>query len=138
MLNTEHFHRCIATLDASFAMLRHAPKGSVEYEVYRNATVKGFELVLETGGKLLRRCLKEFFPVPSEVDNLYFKDVLRHAAKHGLLDTDAVARWFCYRDSRNMTAHDYGEALAEEALAQVAAFLSDAKALAASLEKRHA
>ncbi|XUR86023.1 hypothetical protein WCP94_002663 [Bilophila wadsworthia] len=47
---------------------------------------------------------------------LYFKDVLRHTAKHGLLTSDEVRRCFFYRDNRNITAHDYGKALAEEAL----------------------
>ena len=57
MLQTAHFKRCIQTLDASFALLKRATPGSVEYEVYRNATIKGFELVLETGGKLLGKYL---------------------------------------------------------------------------------
>lgn len=39
MLQTAHFKRCIQTLDASFALLKRATPGSVEYEVYRNATI---------------------------------------------------------------------------------------------------
>ena len=88
----------------------------MEYDVYRNAVIKGFELVLETGGKLLGKYLKQFFSSPAEVDRLYFKDVLRHTAKHGLLTPDEVRRCFFYRDNRNLTAHDYGETPAEEAL----------------------
>ena len=133
MLQTEHFNRGVQTLDASFALLKRATPGSVEYEVYRNATIKGFELVLETGGKLIGKYLKSFFASPGEVDRLYFKDVLRHAAKHGLLTPDEVRRWFSYRDNRNLTAHDYGEALAEEALKQVEGFIADARALAERL-----
>lgn len=66
----------------------------MEYDVYRNAVIKGFELVLETGGKLLGKYLKQFFSSPAEVDRLYFKDVLRHTAKHGLLTPDEVRRCF--------------------------------------------
>ena len=84
----------------SFALLKQAEAGSVEYEVYRNATIKGFELVLETGGKLLGKYLKQFFISPAEVDRLYFKDVLRNAAKHGLLTPDEASRWFTYRDNK--------------------------------------
>lgn len=115
-------------------MLKHAQAGSVEYGVYRNATIKGFELVLKTAGKLLRKHLKEIFPRPKEVITLYFKDVLRHATKHGLLEPEAATRWFTFRDSRNLTAHDYGEALADEALTQVQSLIDDAFALALSLE----
>ena len=116
--------------------MKRAKPGSVEYEVYRNATIKGFELVLETGGKLIGKYLRQFFASPGEVDRLYFKDVLRHAAKHGLLTPDEVRRWFSYRDNRNLTAHDYGEALAEEALKQVEGFIADARALAGRLAER--
>ena len=97
-------------------LLKQATPDSVEYDVYRNAVIKGFELVLETGGKLLGKYLKQFFSSPAEVDRLYFKDVLRHTAKHGLLTPDEVRRCFFYRDNRNLTAHDYGETPAEEAL----------------------
>lgn len=136
MLQTKHFKRCIQTLDASFSLLKRTEAGSVEYEVYRNATIKGFELVLETGGKLLGKYLKQFFISPAEVDRLYFKDVLRHAAKHGLITPDEASRWFAYRDNRNLTAHDYGEALAEEALKQVENFIEDARVLAQRLDER--
>lgn len=137
MLQTRHFIRCIQTLEASFALLQQSTPGSVEYDVYRNATVKGFELVLEIGGKLLAKQLKEIFTSPSDVDRLYFKDILRHAAKHQILTTDEVMRWFSYRDNRNLTAHDYGEKIAESALLQIVAFIQDAKMLATRLDEKN-
>lgn len=136
MLQTRHFTRCIQTLEASFALLQQSIPGSIDYEVYRNATIKGFELVLETGGKLLAKQLKEIFTSPTEVDRLYFKDVLRYAAKHQLLTPDEVTRWFAYKDDRNLTAHDYGEKIAESALKQIASFIHDAKSLAERIEVR--
>ena len=42
----------------------------MEYAVYRNATIKGSELALETGGKLLGKYLKSVFASPAEVDLL--------------------------------------------------------------------
>lgn len=135
-LNTEHFARCIETLENSLAFLRKSPEGSVEYEVYRNAVVKGFELTLETAGKLLRRVLKSYEGSPRGVDELAYKDVMRHAGKHGLLDAAAVKRWFTYRDNRNNTAHDYGKGFAEETLALLPDFVHDARALEARLRER--
>ena len=57
-LNTDHPLRCIHTLESSLALLKTAKPDSIDYEVFRNAEVKGFELVLETSGKLLRKALK--------------------------------------------------------------------------------
>lgn len=53
MLQTEHFNRCIQTLDASFALLKRAKPGSVEYEVYRNATSRALSLSSKRGANSL-------------------------------------------------------------------------------------
>lgn len=107
-LNTDHLLRCIQTLESSLALLNKAESGSIDYEVFRNAVVKGLELVLETSGKLLRKALKAYGGSPKAIDDLFYKDVLRHAGKHGLLSAAEIERWFAYRDNRNNTAHDYG------------------------------
>ncbi len=107
------------------------------YEIYRAACVKEFELVLEQGGKLLRKRLAAYFAGNRHVDRLTFKDLFRHAAKYGLLDTDAVERWIGYRDSRNATAHDYGKDFAEATLELLPAFIADAKVLADVIGAAH-
>jgi hypothetical protein len=135
MLNTDHLERCLLTLEASLDRLRHCEPGSLDYDIYRNAAVKGFELSLETSGKLLRKALKEFFATPREVDRLSFKDIFRYGAKHGFLSDREVERWFRYRD--NSTAHDYGEAFAEETLVLMSAFVDDARHLRETLNERN-
>ena len=55
-------------------------------------------------------------------------------AKHGLIDSDAVERWFDYRDHRNDTAHNYGKDFAEAILKLLPAFIVDAKVLADIIE----
>lgn len=128
-LNKEHLLRCIQSLEQAFLFLEKAAPDSIEYEIYRNATVKGFELSLETAGKLLRKTLKEYFAVPLEVDQLTYKDVLRHATKHGILTDVEVKRWFRYRENRNNTAHDYGIGFARETLLLLPDFIRDIKQL---------
>ncbi|QWV93850.1 nucleotidyltransferase substrate binding protein [Geomonas oryzisoli] len=135
-LNTDHFARCIRTLESSLTLLAASDPDSIDYEIYRNAVVKGFELTLETGGKLLRKALKAYTGSPREVDSLTYKDVLRHASKHGLLDAHAVERWFRYRDNRNSTARDYGVGFAEDTLKLLPGFIVDARALEATLLER--
>lgn len=134
-LNTDSFAHCTQTLEASLARLQGAQVGSVDYEVFRNAVVKGFELTLEMAGKLLRKALKAYVATPRLADELTFKDVFRHAARHSLLDAAAVSRWFDYRDNRNSTAHDYGAGFAEETLTLLPGFLTDARTLEATLRE---
>ena len=47
-----------------------------------------------------------------------------------------VERWFGYRDNRNQTAHEYGEAFAEHTLSLLPAFLDDVARLAEALEQK--
>ncbi|MFA7405606.1 MAG: nucleotidyltransferase substrate binding protein [Pelobacteraceae bacterium] len=135
-LNTDHYSRCITTLETTLVRLNASDPEDIDYEIFRNAVVKGFELTLETAGKLLRKALKAYTGRPREVDALTYKDVLRHAAKHDLMTPEAVERWFSYRDNRNNTAHDYGVGFAEETLELLPRFIGDARALEVVLRER--
>lgn len=134
-LNTDHLLNCIKILESSLDHLRSAPSDGVEYEVFRNAAIKGFELALETSGKLLRKSLKLYMSNPRAVDRLTYKDILRHALKHDMLSEEEIERWFEYRDNRNNTAQDYGKEFAEETLELLPKFLKDARALQQRLDK---
>ena len=105
-LNTAYYARCFITLDKAFAALSVQAPDSVEYDIYRAACVKEFEIILEQSSKLL---------------NI--------AAKHSLIGLDEAERWMKYRDNRNDTAHDYGEDFANETLALLPTFLVDAARL---------
>ncbi|WP_040335641.1 nucleotidyltransferase substrate binding protein [Candidatus Magnetobacterium casense] len=133
-INTKHLNRCIETLESSLHFLRQSEVGSIEYEVFRNATVKGFELTLEISGKLLRKALKPFFATSATVDTLVFKDIFRYGARHGLLSTDEVQRWLGYRDNRNDTANDYGAGFAEKTLSLLPDLIADARRLMHKLD----
>lgn len=104
------------------------------YDIFRAACVKEFELVLEQSGKLLRKRLAAYFSTNLQADRLVFKDLFRHAARHGLMASDAVERWIGYRDHRDSTAHDYGEEFAETTLALLPRFIDDTKLLATMIE----
>lgn len=101
----------------------------IEYDVYRNSLVKGFELTLGQSGKLLKKKLVPYFASKSSIDALSFKDIFRNANKYLLLDENAVNRWFKYRDNRNNIAHDYGKRFAEETLSLIEDFIKDVENL---------
>ena len=106
-LNTEYLERCILTLESA--------------------------LILEQSGKLLRKKISAWTPSNRAAAELTFKAVFRTAAQHGLLEADECERWLEYRDSRNDTAHQYGEGFAEAAVRQLPQFVLDAKSLARRL-----
>ena len=128
-INTDYLGRCIETLESAFNLLQQREPKEIDYDIYRSAGVKEFEIIAEQCGSLLKKRLRDYFASNREADKLYFKDIFRHAAKHGLITGDECERWLQYRDYRNDAAHRYGEDYAEEVLIVLPAFIEDAKAL---------
>lgn len=138
-LNTEYYLRCIKTLQNAYDLLQKENPESIQYEIYRSASIKEFEIILEQSGKLLRKILNPYFHSSREVDRLFFKDLFRQAVLRSLISDEVCQRWFKYRDNRNNTAHDYGVNFAEETLVLIPSFISDALHLANLIkEQNHA
>lgn len=133
-IDTTFLNRCLTTLERALQEFGKTPRDAVTYDIYRAACVKEFELVLEQSGKLLRKKVAPWFASNREADRLTFKDLFRHAARHGLIEPGAAERWLRYRDNRNETAHDYGEGFAEATLELLPRFVVDARALAEVIE----
>lgn len=124
-INTSYLKKCNLALQKAHTELQKCQEEDFIYEMYRSATIKEFEIVLEQSGKLLKKVLQPYFHTNKEVDKLHFKDIFRQAGHHSLLNVDEVQRWLEYRDNRNQTTHDYGEALANETLVLIDSFISD-------------
>ena len=133
-IDTAFLRRCLDALERALEGLRRHGSDDVLHEVFRAACVKEFELVLEQSGKLLKKRLRPWFASNRQADRLAFRDVFRHAAKHGLIDAETCERWLRYRDNRNDTALDYGAGFAEATLKLLPDFLTDARALADVIE----
>ena len=80
-IDTTFLRRCIASLERA---------------------VEGIEG--QESGKLLRKRLAPWFASNRQADRLHFKDLFRHAARHGLIPPGAVERWLRYRDNRPLFA----------------------------------
>jgi nucleotidyltransferase substrate binding protein (TIGR01987 family) len=123
-------------LDNAHSLLKAESPDTIEYDMYRSACIKEFEIILEQSGKLLRKLLKPYFHSSKEVDKLYFKDLFRHAVLHSLITDETCERWLEYRDNRNNTAHDYGVNFAEDTLVLLPAFIADAMAFAEVIKQQ--
>ena len=134
-IDTAYVERCISTLEKALTLLQQSKPDEIDYDLYRSACVKEFEIILEQSGKLLRKVLKPYFHSSKAVDQLVFKDVFRNAVLHNLLTFEESERWMQYRDNRNSTAHDYGVNFAEETILLLPQFIVDATELLASVKR---
>ena len=133
-IDTTYLSRCIVALEEASLRMKRYTEEDIEYDIYRSAIIKEFEIVLEQSGKLLKKVIKPYFSSSKAVDRLYFKDLFREAGLHGLLELEEVERWLHYRDNRNSTSHDYGEALANATMPIIPQFIEDAKKIVKVIE----
>lgn len=134
-IDTTYLQRCILALEKAYSNIEKYSEEEIEFEIYRSAVIKEFEIILEQSGKLLKKTLKPYFHSPKAVDRLFFKDIFRESGRCGLLEVDEVDRWLKYRDNRNSTSHDYGEDLANKTLTLMEQFIIDAKKLVEVIDR---
>jgi len=134
-IDTTYYERCIATLEKAQSLLQKTNPENIDYDMYRSACIKEFEIILEQSGELLRKVLKPYFHSSKAVDELVFKDVFRQAVLRNIIIDEDCERWLQYRDNRNNTAHDYGVNFAEETLVLLPQFIKDASVLAIAIKQ---
>ena len=80
-IDTAYYKRCISALTSAHSLLQKANPENIDYDMYRSACIKEFEIILEQSGKLLRKVLKPYFHSSKAVDDLYFKDMFSPCSK---------------------------------------------------------
>ncbi|MDX2196909.1 MAG: nucleotidyltransferase substrate binding protein [Cytophagales bacterium] len=92
-IDITHYEKYITTLGKAYALLVKSNIESIDYDIYRAACIKEFEIILEQTGKLLRKVLRPYYHSSQEVDKLYFKDIFRAAVMRSIITTDECERW---------------------------------------------
>lgn len=134
-INTDHLQNTLRALETAYSMYQRAveEREPTMQEVLRMAIIEGFELAQEISFRLIRRRLRDFGYGIRRIEATPVRELLRLAAQHSLLAIPEVERWFTYRDNRNSTAHDYGDAFVQQTLTLLPDFIRDAYALAERL-----
>ncbi len=134
--DTTFFKEYLDRLEVYWQLLDRDREDETARRLGREICIERFEVALEQSGKLLRKTLRPWFASNRAADRLTFRDVFRHAAKHGLIDIEAAERWLSYRDSLNGTGEPDGADPAVVAVVErLPAFVADARALAALIEQ---
>lgn len=113
----EEQYKNYLTLDEKDYLTRIDKEGIAESVIQR------FETCYDTLWKVLKRYLSDELGIP-ELPNSP-KPLFRIAAENNLFTGD-VSQWIIYADARTSTSHDYSGEKAEEALALMDDFISDA------------
>ena len=57
-IETTYLKRCVSTLEIAYGLLVTVKPEQIEFDMYRSACIKEFEIILEQSGKLLKKVLK--------------------------------------------------------------------------------
>ena len=102
----------------------------------RDGLIQRFEFTYELSHKMLKRFLEFTSPSPANIDELAFQDLIRTGNEQGLLLSDWT-HWKKYREMRSRTSHTYDESVALQVVAEIPAFLQEARFLNAQLHARN-
>jgi nucleotidyltransferase substrate binding protein (TIGR01987 family) len=122
--------KALQSLNVAIVRSKAAPS---DKEV-RDAVIQRFEYTFELSYKFLKRVVEAEAAVPSEVDKLSYKDLLREAGEKGLI-TDFQA-WVVFRDQRNITSHTYSDDKAQSVWQTAIQFYPVAQELLQRLKAR--
>ena len=121
-------------IDSLSKAIRRSDKDKADEEL-RDAVIQRFEYTFELCWKMLKRRVEMDSVVPSEVDAMSYKALMRESAERGLILD--VVKWLIYREQRNITSHTYDSAKAQSVYETAVQFAPDAQALLQELEKRN-
>jgi nucleotidyltransferase substrate binding protein (TIGR01987 family) len=130
-LDIPALERAIARLEEAVA----AYQSDISQSLVRDGLVQHFEFTYEISHKLLRRYLSANAASPDLLSSINFADVIRIGNENGLLLGD-WPRWKSFRDMRARASHSYDEAIALEVVAEIPAFLDEARYLRDRLHER--
>ena len=137
-LDLSALRQAVGSLDSALttadpAVLSHRPPA--ERALMKAGVIQNFEFTYELCWKFMRRWIGANIE-PAIAEGVPRRELFRLAGQNGLIMD--VERWMEYHEARNLTAHTYNTARAEEVLAVVRKFSEDARRLLAALESRNA
>jgi nucleotidyltransferase substrate binding protein (TIGR01987 family) len=101
----------------------------------RDGLVQRFEFTYELTHKTLKRFMALTGANPEDIAQMAFSDLIRTGNAQGLLSKD-WADWKGFREMRGSTSHAYDERIALKVVAEIPAFLSEAKFFLQQLQSR--
>ena len=102
----------------------------------RAGAIQAFEFTYELSVGMIKRHLEQVSANPAEIEELFFRDLIRRAWQQGLLRSE-LDSWLRYRTNRGTTSHTYNDERAERVFQGILEFLEEARHLLKELHARN-
>lgn len=137
-LDLSSLERAIASLNNSLQVMNAETTALLDnsvQDVIQAGVIQNFEFTYELSHKMLKRYLEMASANPTSIEDIDFPELIRTGAEQGLLQTSWDI-WKGYRKARGATSHTYNEEKAQEVLAVIPQFLTEARYLLKQLHNR--
>jgi nucleotidyltransferase substrate binding protein (TIGR01987 family) len=84
---------------------------------------------------MLKRKIEVDSSEPGLIDRMSYRELIREGAERGFVSNPA--KWFVYREDRNLTSHTYDEKIAKRVYKRALDFIKDAENLLEKLKERN-
>ena len=102
----------------------------------RAGAIQAFEFTYELSVGMIKRHLEQVSANPAEIEELFFRGLIRRAWQQGLLRSE-LDSWLRYRTNRGPTSHTYNDKRAERVFQGIPEFLEEARHLLKELHARN-
>ena len=137
-LDLSSFEKAISSLQKSLQVMNAETTALLDdsvQDVIQAGVVQNFEFTYELSHKMLKRYLEMAAANPASIEEMDFPELIRTGTEQGLLQNSWDV-WKGYRKARGTTSHTYNAEKAQEVLAVVPKFLTEARYLLGQLQHR--
>ena len=133
-INFDSYEKAIVSLEKALNLYNNNKNDELA-DMMQDSVIKRFEYTYEMSLKSIRRYLKTLDDYnPEEAKNISFQNFIRIAIDKGLVKSN-VATWKDYRESRNITSHNYDAGKAGLIIKTAELFSDEARYILTALER---
>ena len=126
--NLANYNKALLSLESNIVKIKQLSEDVEDFDIYRDSTIQRFEYSVELSKKLMGNYIEQ---IDKRVHGQ--KLILKKAYEFELIDNDI---WFEMIDDRNITSHEYSEALAKELLYKIYEYAIELRDFYNIMEKR--
>lgn len=112
----DFYLECIQTFELAFEQLTRAGESSLEFDMFRDASLQEFDTIMEHTGKILRKMLLQFVHSRAVLKSLPYKDIYRKSGQYGLIGVEQIEQWLLFHENRCTPGTEVGERFVQETL----------------------
>jgi nucleotidyltransferase substrate binding protein (TIGR01987 family) len=126
--NLSNYNRALLSLESNIKKIKKMKEDMEDFDIYRDSTIQRFEYSIELAKKLMANYIET---IDRRVHGQ--RIIIKKAYEFELIESEI---WFEMIDDRNITSHEYSEALAKALLYKIYDYAIELREFYCVIEKK--